>query len=82
MSLESGARRVSLSEAQREVIDCDDVGWVGWDARGRPVVNAYYFAGFLQPRDPDRRNRNSELRTWAIQRDGEPTDVKHPVREP
>lgn len=30
------ARR--LSRAQQKVVDNDDIGWVGWDCEGRPVV--------------------------------------------
>lgn len=68
-----------LTGAQKRVIDNDDVAWVGWDAKNRPVVNAYYFAGFLQPRAKDRRNAEAKLKTWAIKKDGDPTEVLEPV---
>jgi len=32
------AERLSLTLAQRKVIDNDNVGWVGWDAARLPVI--------------------------------------------
>jgi len=32
------AERLSLSPAQRRVIDHDDIGWLGWDAANLPVI--------------------------------------------
>jgi hypothetical protein len=69
-----------LSPGQRRVIGSEGVEWVGWDSRGRPVVKAYYYSGFLQPLDPDQRNSGSTLRQWAIKRDGEPIDVTYPIQ--
>ncbi len=40
-----------LSTAQRDVLDNDNVTWVGWDQKGRPVVTAHYHGGVIQPAD-------------------------------
>jgi len=39
MSVEHGAKRLSLNAAQRRVIDDDDMGWIGWDSAGLPVLS-------------------------------------------
>jgi hypothetical protein len=79
MSRIKEAAAIKLTRAQRQVINNDDVDWVGWDAKDRPVVNAYYHAGLLQPREQSRRNKESKLRTWAIARNGDAVDVTEPV---
>jgi hypothetical protein len=71
--------RPRLSVAQRRVVNNDDVSWVGWDDKNRPVVSAWYYAGLIQPQDPERRNKESELRTWAMTKNGDPTDITEPV---
>jgi hypothetical protein len=71
------AARRRLTGAQKRVIDSDDVNWEGWDAKGRPVVGAYYYAGFLQNRAT--ANPESTYRSWALKKNGDPTDVTEPV---
>jgi hypothetical protein len=79
MSRIKEAAAAKLSAPQRRVINNDDVAWVGWDAKDRPVVGAWYYAGILQPPERDRRNAASEWREWAMLKNGDPTDVSTPV---
>lgn len=67
-----------LSTAQRDVLDNDNVTWVGWDQKGRPVVTAHYHRGVIQPADPERRDPRSRLRQWTITRRGDAINVTYP----
>jgi hypothetical protein len=69
--------RRRLTPSQKRVIDNDEVNWEGWDAKGRPVVGAYYYAGFLQARAT--ANAEATYRRWSILKNGEPTDITDPV---
>jgi hypothetical protein len=64
MSDDNRAQRLSLSPAQRNVIDSDEVAWHGWDARHLPVVSG--------PKWPDTYQ-------VALDRRGVPVDVTHPI---
>jgi hypothetical protein len=74
--------RRSLSMAQRDVIDNDNVAWVGWDQKDRPVVHAWYFRASIQSLDPARRAPGSVLKQWAITRRGDAINVTYPQLEP
>jgi hypothetical protein len=39
VALESRAERLSLTVAQRHVIDDDEIAWHGWDASRLPVIS-------------------------------------------
>lgn len=51
---------------QRRVLETPGVVRIGTDARNRPVVRA--MAGIP-----------AQLRTWAVKRDGDPTDPAEPI---
>jgi len=55
-----------LSPSQRRVLNTPGVNHIGWDERGRPVVTAMTCV-------PNQR------RTWAVLRDGDPTNVSGEV---
>ncbi len=74
--------RRSLSMAQHHVIDNDNVAWVGWDQKARPVVRAWYFRASIQSLDPARRAPGSVLKQWAITRRGDAINVTYPQMEP
>lgn len=67
-----------LTAAQRRAVSNADLGWVGWDVKGRPVIAGLYHGGILQRRGNP--HRNSEKLQWAILRTGEPVAAATPIR--
>lgn len=57
-----------LTPKQRRVIGNDNVTLVGYDEAGRPVVNAMV-------------GNPQQLRTWALNRQGDPADVRGQVTD-
>jgi hypothetical protein len=74
--------RRRLSTAQHDVIDNDRIAWVGWDQKGRPVVEAWYSGASIQSPDPDLRPPGAVLKRWAITRRGDQVNVSYPEMEP
>jgi hypothetical protein len=69
--------RARLTGAQRRVLDNDDLGWVGWDVKRRPVVIAFFHDGVLQRWDMP--HSRSILCRWAILRNGQRVKPAWPI---
>lgn len=73
--------RKKLSPKQRRVINNDDIAWVGWDAKNRPVVAAWYFGERLESADPEKRHPHAVHCEYSILWSGEWALVTQPVEK-